>query len=168
MCRIRALAADEWPLLRDLRLRALRDAPDAFGPTFEENAERPEAWWREGARRFADSEAADLLIAERDGQAVGLVSAVGREGEGGVGAMWVDPEARRAGVAGRLLARACEVLAGRGCTRITLKVTRTNDRAIALYASFGFVPTGEVHPLRDGSSLEEIEMALDVSKPDSA
>ena len=158
MCSIRALEAHEWELLRDLRLRALRDAPDAFGPTWQDAAGQPDAYWQAAARRFAEAEGADLFLAERDGQGVGLVSALGAGGRGGIGAMWVDPVQRRSGLARRLLETACQALAARGCTCITLTVTRTNRAAIALYESFGFEPTGEVHPLREGSNLDELEM----------
>ena len=35
---IKRLAADEGPRLRTIRLRALADAPDAFGSTYDEAA----------------------------------------------------------------------------------------------------------------------------------
>jgi hypothetical protein len=39
------LTAEEGPRLRAIRLRALLDAPDAFGSTFEEtDAQPPESW----------------------------------------------------------------------------------------------------------------------------
>src|SRR5688572_32888634 len=41
---------DEWALLRDMRLRALRDAPEAFGQTYENAAAEPESEWRSAAR----------------------------------------------------------------------------------------------------------------------
>lgn len=47
---IRALAPHEAGLHRDVRLRALRDAPDSFGETFAEAAARPESYWVELTR----------------------------------------------------------------------------------------------------------------------
>lgn len=155
---LRRLEADEWELLRSLRLAALRDAPDAFGPTLEAALAEPEATWRRQARRLARSEDAALLVAERDGSAVGIVSATRRGPRGFIGAMWVAPATRRAGVARQLLEAACRRLEEQGCQRIALSVTETNTTAIGFYRSFGFELTGESHPLREGSPLRELQM----------
>lgn len=155
---IRLLEVHEWRLLRALRLAALRDAPDAFGPTFEAAEAEPDSVWRRYARGFA-SDAPALLVAERDGRGVGLVSAARVGTTGRIGAMWVDPAERGAGLARRLLAAACDLLCARGCERLELGVTETNAAAIALYEQFGFARTGEAHPLREGSPLRELEMA---------
>lgn len=44
---IRALEPHEVSLHRELRLRALRDAPDAFGETFAEAEAQPISYWEE-------------------------------------------------------------------------------------------------------------------------
>ncbi len=44
--RVRRADEDEWEHIRDIRLRALLDAPDAFGSTFEGEAEDGESEWR--------------------------------------------------------------------------------------------------------------------------
>src|SRR5690348_17195300 len=43
--RIRPFRADEWPLYRDLRLRALRDSPDAYGSILDLEAALTDAEW---------------------------------------------------------------------------------------------------------------------------
>ena len=53
MSRIRPLLADDWPLYRSLRLRALRDSPDAFGSTFAAEAQRTDADWQARAHQAA-------------------------------------------------------------------------------------------------------------------
>jgi ribosomal protein S18 acetylase RimI-like enzyme len=158
MAAIRALREDEWPLLRELRLRALRDSPDAFSPLAEEVAREADEYWQRGARSFASSEHATLLVAEREGRAVGLVSATAAGGTGYVGAMWLEPSARGAGLGRALLDAACATLRARGCARLALSVTETNAAAIALYESAGFARTGESKPLRPGSPLRNLEM----------
>ncbi|HTO09835.1 MAG TPA: GNAT family N-acetyltransferase [Myxococcota bacterium] len=155
---IRKLREDEWRLLRELRLRALRDSPDSFSPLAEEVAREDDAYWQRGARAFGTGEHAALFVAERDGRAVGLVSATAAAGTGYIGAMWLDPGARGAGLGRALLEAACSALRARGCARLVLSVTETNQRAIALYQSAGFALTGDSKPLRPGSPLRNLEM----------
>ena len=154
---IRELGEQEWELLRELRLRALRESPDAFSPLAEDVAREPDDYWRRGARMLA-SEHARLFVAERDGAAVGLVSATAAAGTGYIGAMWIDPAARGGGLGRALLGSACAWLRARGCAPLALTVTETNAAAIALYESAGFQLTGESEPLREGSPLRNLKM----------
>jgi ribosomal protein S18 acetylase RimI-like enzyme len=154
---IRELRDDEWELLRELRLRALRESPDAFSPRAEDVAREPDDYWQRGARALA-GEHARLFVAERDGAAVGLVSATAAAGTGYIGAMWIDPAARGGGLGRALLGSACAWLRTRGCAPLALTVTETNAAAIALYESAGFRLTGEFEPLREGSPLRNLKM----------
>jgi ribosomal protein S18 acetylase RimI-like enzyme len=158
MAAVRELREGEWSLLRELRLRALRDSPDAFSPLAEDVAREADDYWQRGARAFATGGQASLLVAEHEGRAVGLVSATAAGGTGYIGAMWIEPAARGTGLGRALLDAACAALRARGCARLTLTVTETNAAAIALYESAGFALTGESKPLRPGSPLRNLEM----------
>jgi len=46
MVQIREVGADAWQAMRDIRLAALRDAPDAFASTYEREAAFAEADWQ--------------------------------------------------------------------------------------------------------------------------
>jgi len=47
MVLVRATTLDDWQAMRDIRLQALRDAPDAFGSTYaREIAFEPAEWHR--------------------------------------------------------------------------------------------------------------------------
>ena len=48
---VRTATIEEWQVLRDIRLAALRDAPNAFGSTYAEQAASVEADWRRRIRR---------------------------------------------------------------------------------------------------------------------
>jgi GNAT superfamily N-acetyltransferase len=157
---IAPLRQAEWATLKDLRIRALAESPDAFGPTREQAAREPDAYWQEGARRFATG-SQRLFIARRAGEPVALASAVAdNEGAGHIGAMWVDPRARGGGLGRRMLETACEWLTDRGSRRIVLWVTEGNGRAQTLYENRGFALTGVTRPLREGSPLLNLEMEL--------
>jgi ribosomal protein S18 acetylase RimI-like enzyme len=79
--------------------------------------------------------------------------------------MWVDPRARRARLGLTLLRAGCDFLGAAGCARIVLTVTETNAAAIAMYRGEGFAFTGRSQPLRPGSPLANIEMALELPSP---
>ena len=153
---IDALRAEEWMLLRDLRLAALSESPDAFSPTAEETSRLTESDWRTSADRFASRPSAAMLIAR---PADGLMSAVADDqGVGHIGAMWVSPEARGKKLGSALLDRGIEFLQRAGCATIELSVTETNFTARRLYESRGFVLTGESEPLRISSPLANLFM----------
>jgi hypothetical protein len=47
MCLVREVGTDDWAILREIRLAALREAPQAFGSTYQREARFTEAQWRE-------------------------------------------------------------------------------------------------------------------------
>jgi ribosomal protein S18 acetylase RimI-like enzyme len=155
---IRPLSANDAALLRDLRLRALLDSPDSFGPTHEQSLAEPPEFW-EGWASGGDGRFQVLVAFGAEGLAVGLISCSFREpGVGGCGALWVAPETRGTGLGRALMEAAIDLLEGRGCERILLSVTDGNP-AERLYESLGFKRTGERHPMREGSPLFEVKMA---------
>lgn len=46
MVSVRATGPGDWELVRDVRLAALRDAPDAFASTYQREAAYTEEQWR--------------------------------------------------------------------------------------------------------------------------
>lgn len=139
--RIERMTPEGWERVRAVRLRALRDAPDAFGTTFEEDEARPPESWRE---RLAGSSAVTFL-ATAAGQDVGLVvgaELIGRERTAGLFGMWVAPEARGTGVGDRLATAVIEWAQSSGYERLVLEVGDANTAAIGLYERMGFAPTG--------------------------
>lgn len=149
---VRRLRPAEWDAYRDIRLRALADAPEAFGATHADEAARGDADWQERSNR------PDRVVFVVDGPAglVGLAGggpAPGVENAAGLYSMWVAPEARRRGL-GKALVEAVEAWAVEtGYRALGLGVTTTNDPAITLYERLGFVDTGDRYPLREGTGL---------------
>lgn len=142
---VRAEVAD-WSRVRAIRLRALADAPDAFGMTLDEELARSEASWRE---RLADPAIATFLAVRGAGD-VGLVVGGRWDGEpedAGLYAMWVAPDQRGTGLGGALVDAVVGWARGLGRRRLLLDVADANRDAIRLYASRGFRPTGVVGSL---------------------
>ncbi len=146
------LVADDWAVWRDVRLRALTDAPEAFGSTLADwqGGNDIEQRWRE---RFDN--VAVTAVALVGGDVVGTVGAMhhleieadaNSPGAGSVEliSMWVDPGVRGTGVGEALIdavldwARS-EVSAD---IRVTLAVRRANLHARLLYERMGFVLVG--------------------------
>jgi GNAT superfamily N-acetyltransferase len=152
---IRAIGAEEWPLWRDLRLRALADSPDAFRPTLAEESAQPDEWWAEIIGTTAAHPRGELWIAWVDGEAVGMLfGRVDREYMVlEIGAMWVAPAARRAGVGSGLIQACVEWGRVCGASTATLWATEVNREAVAFYERHGFRSTESTEALRPGSHL---------------
>jgi GNAT superfamily N-acetyltransferase len=159
----RRLSASDRDVLRDVRLRALLDAPEAFGSTYEREAALPISAWGE---RLAVPGNVTFLWETPDNGPAGLLSVVRHEVEPGVGVVvgvWVAPEIRGSGAVDGLLdvARAWSIDAG--LTTLTLHVADGNRRAERVYARHGFVRTGATwNRPRDG--VVEIEMRLELAE----
>jgi GNAT superfamily N-acetyltransferase len=137
---VRRISADEGPLLRELRLASLDDAPEAFGQTHEQAAREPDAEWHSAARAAAQGDRrAWFLARDAAGAAIGLVQARRRPPTDClVFSMWVAPAARRSG-AGRALLDAVEEWArGWGAQRIVLWVFGANEGAQRFYERIGY------------------------------
>ncbi|MCG8588039.1 MAG: GNAT family N-acetyltransferase [Proteobacteria bacterium] len=131
--------------MRELRLRALRDAPDAYSSTFEESSRRPLESWSTQIAAMA------TFIAVRDGRDVGLVRGATDGSDPDTAwllSMWVAPDARGTGV-GDALVDAVVGWARSACkSQILLEVADDNAPAIALYGRKGFEPNGRTVRLR--------------------
>jgi len=163
---VRRMAPDDWRLYRYLRVRALGDAPDAFGSTLEAALARADADW---VHKLANPDDLELpLVAEVAGVPVGLVWGTIELSDpytSHLFQMWVVPAFRGRGVGRMLLDAMVDWARRRGATRVLLAVSRGNNDALRLYAAAGFEPTGEASPLRPGSDQVTQTMRLEVNRP---
>jgi len=158
---VRRVRAEDWEALRDVRLRALADAPDAFGTTHAEAIQRPDEWWRDWCRQSAESETQAMVLAWEGSLPIGIAGVfhIGEE-RWQVISMWVVPEARGRGAGRALLDAVVAFARARGPAQTLLSVTDGNVAARRLYESYGFADTGASEPLRSNSSLTIREMRL--------
>lgn len=152
----------DWRELRDLRLKALADAPSAFGATLERELALPQDEW---IRRC---ETSIWSVARISGESVGL-ACLGRDPSDDhscrrVFAMWVRPSARGTSAASSMLQFLLGWASAEGARKVLLHVAADNLRAIDLYQRHGFQPTGRKERLAGGGSQAAIEMQL--SLPD--
>ena len=128
--------------VRPLRLRALREDPDAFGSTLEREQSRPAADWGFWI--------AGTLIAFDGDDPVGMANLKLDAEPAEIFGVWVAPEARGKGV-GRALVTA--LLERAGDRTIKICVADTAPAARRLYERLGFEPTGETGTLRPDATI---------------
>jgi ribosomal protein S18 acetylase RimI-like enzyme len=158
---VERIGEDDWAAFREIRLRSLLDSPEAFGSTYGEESVLPEERWRDWAAGRWRGGAAAVFVSRRADRVDGTVTVATYDEEPGsahVYAMWVAPDARRAGVGGALLDAAAAWARDRGCDGLVLSVTESNAAARAFYEAEGFVGSGERRPLREGSDLLVVRM----------
>ena len=158
---LRPLEAAQPQILRDLWLRALADTPAAFGVSFAEMAEQPAAYWSDLARSLAASDDQHEVIASTQDRPCGLIHGsidTGQRDVAHIGAVWVDPAARRHGIAKRLLQAIVSWAQACGVRRLELWVTVGNAAAIRHYTQAGFRATGQQRPLPSNVTLQICQM----------
>jgi GNAT superfamily N-acetyltransferase len=154
MVLVRATTMTDWQALREIRLQALRDAPDAFASTYAREAAFGEDEWH---RR-----------ATRDGSFIAFLPEVTPAGLGGgylaapevvelIG-MFVRPQARGRGVGEAVIDAVAGWARAHGASTVHLWVTETNKPARMLYERCGFTLTAERQPLPSNPALGEIGM----------
>lgn len=154
---IRRVVEADLPALRDLRLRALNDAPDAFGSSIQQELARTEEewrWWLDTAATFV-FDAGPLA-----GMSAGVPD-LEDDRRAHLIAMWVAPEHRGAGVAARLVEAVCDWARDRHVRDVHLHVADGNVAAERLYERCGFRRTGETFVrARDGAIEHELARRL--------
>jgi GNAT superfamily N-acetyltransferase len=157
MVLVRETVMADWQAWRDVRLLALRTAPDAFSSTYAEQVRLGEDYWRQrvtGGGLFL-AWIPEASTFEPAGMAGGYQAAPGTVE---LISMFVRPQARGRGVGEALI----DVVTGwareRDATSVHLWVTETNKHARLLYERCGFSLTAERQPLPSNPALGEVGM----------
>ncbi|WP_232626750.1 GNAT family N-acetyltransferase [Streptomyces alfalfae] len=177
-CVVRAVRAEEWPRVKELRLAALRDpaAPVAFLETYEQAVAEPDSHWRARAAGNSHATRARQFVAvgpgdEWAGSVTVLVEEPGSQDifseeitrrQAHLVGVYVRPEHRGSGVTEALFEAALAwAWSLEGLERARLYVHERNPRAMAFYRRFGFVRGAGVARLPGDTPAEEYEMVLD-------
>ena len=111
---VRVLSEDEWELYREMRLRALRESPEAFVADLSTEEGYDEQLWRDRMKR------SDRLVVTHEGQPVGIASVRMNEDlfddAAELFSLWVAPALRGEGLAAELVVSASEVKSGNPAT----------------------------------------------------
>ncbi|HZT94949.1 MAG TPA: GNAT family N-acetyltransferase [Gaiellaceae bacterium] len=142
---IRAATPDDLPLVRRLWQAFNDEIPDE--PWREDDLAEDLAWLEEAIRDEIVLLAGQdgLAVARRRGQRLGFLEVV-----------YVEPEARRRGLAAELVREAAARLRKEGAEMLELEVLASNKDARAIYERWGFKPV----ELTLGAPLDQLEQRL--------
>jgi len=162
--RVRRIAADEGPHLRQVRLDAIADSPGTFTTNLEAAAARPAEAWMRVAEAHSSAGDQATWFAEVGEATAGMVSAF-RTDDGAVTmtSLWSAPGFRQRGVADALVAEVHAWAVRGGATEIRQWLVERNAHARAFHESLGFLPTGFERPYEPAPELREVELRLPLS-----
>jgi GNAT superfamily N-acetyltransferase len=155
MVAVREVSPDDWETLREVRLAALREAPQAFGSTYAREAPFTEEQWR---GRFNARSVTFFGYLPQTPEPAGLAGLYVADGVPDLVSMWVRPSARGHRVGKALITAAADWVKAHDHDAFFLWVTESNTAARTLYERCGFAPTGERQPLPSHPELIEIRM----------
>jgi RimJ/RimL family protein N-acetyltransferase len=159
---IRLLTADDWNILRHMRLEALEAEPAAFSGTAEDWVKRSEAELRQNL-----SEMAMFAAFDDKGEAAGIMGLVRQRAvkmahRGTLLMVYLRQTLRGTGISTLLHERIKEHARAGGIRQIELAVSAENPKAMAFYKRLGYsqigiIPGGFLH---EGREIDEIMMAI--------
>ena len=156
---VRAAHQRDWRELRELRLEALLDTPEAFGSTYAESVRRTRRQWKMMARDF------NYYVAHDESTFLGMASGGHHDdfpGTAWLYGMYVTPEARGTRVASDLVSAVASWARGLDYDALYLHVSADVARARHFYQRVGFVETGEQHVMSRDPALTLVTMRLDL------
>ncbi len=148
----RTIRADEVGRYRDLRLSALRESPTAFTATWEQEQAMPMEEWAARVESSVTGKSV-VVVAEDDGELVGLAVGIPWDNRARVVSVWVAPPWRRRGIAAHLIEEVCAWARGSGYGEAQIETTRANPGPAGLYQRLGFLPVDDVPPPDCGGVL---------------
>jgi ribosomal protein S18 acetylase RimI-like enzyme len=166
MMEVRRIRAHEGPCLRALRLRALADAPTAFGSSLAEAQAHPQDYWDSLAWERANAQTSATFVVEEHERWYGMVGCFIHQDHPDIVrlvSMWVDPTRRRSGMGTALVDAVVQWASACGAKCVQLWVTDTNHRAKSLYARTGFIKTEHTKPLPSNPTLQEVLMVRELT-----
>jgi len=128
-------------LFRELRLRALKDSPEAFMSSYESALSRSPASWREQVELSSMGSMRTTLLAFDAGRAVGIVAAYQIESSPSVAEIlqvWVDPNYRGRGIALTLFQDVIAWATSNGYLKLIATIHKENAEVVEFYERLGF------------------------------
>lgn len=149
MITIRRIRIGESDLFKQIRLKALLDAPYAFLSTYDSALHRSPESWREQGDRTAQGSDRVTFIAFSDDTPIGMAGLYRLEDQSDTGELiqvWLSPEYRGANLARDLMDFVFKWAEENNFRKIIAGVTKVNARALKFYIKYGFSVIDESLP----------------------
>ena len=165
MIAIEQITARNASTFKAIRLRALQDAPYAFGSTYAKESQLTDADWTERTQRWNGERGVGYLALD-EGEACGIAGSFLNEQDATRAlliSMWTAPTHRQHGVGRLLVDSVLEWAKLRKARALHLMVTSNNEPAMRFYERLGFTRTGNTEPYPNDPAIIEYEMARLIS-----
>ena len=143
---ITKLTGTEWQEYRNLRLRALKEDPQAFGTNYKTSLEYTEEEWKRRLDNASKGETNWLLFAKDNDKLVGMVGAYLEKevkDTATIISVYVPNEERGKGISKKLMEHLLNELSHKTfLKKVKLTVNKNQASAVGLYKKFGFLETG--------------------------
>ncbi len=154
-----AINESNWEELKAIRLKSLKESPEAFSASYSVVLNFSEEEWRS---RASGSSGGKFFIAKKGLESVGIIGGFYKTGEYELVSMWVSPIERGRGIAKLLIHSVAQHAKQLGYNSIFLEVKSENIAAFKLYEKVGFklVSTSSSSSNEIPASLNKMQLNL--------
>jgi ribosomal protein S18 acetylase RimI-like enzyme len=148
-------------IFKAVRLRALQDAPHAFGSTHGKESQIADSEWLARVERMNGERGAGFLAMEGE-TACGIAGSFLDQNDSTRAqliSMWTAPTHRQQGIGRRLVKEVLNWAHRRNACILLLMVTSNDEPAIRFYERLGFTRTGRTEPYPNDPAILEYEMS---------
>ena len=157
------IRAGQWRILKDVRLRALEEAPNAFGTTLSEGQERTDRDWQDMARDHATLSDRAYFMAYVGDNPCGMAGCYRTASDiVMLTAMWVAPEFRGQKIGEQIVRAVIKWAREGGATMLEAWVSENNPTRF-FYQKTGFEETRLTEPLRSDSKIQMVLIRRDIA-----
>lgn len=159
-----------WQDYRDLRLKALREEPQAFGSSYESEKNTPDTEWQKRLENYNEARQDWAVFASNGQRLTGMVAAYQAQEDkkndiANMIAMFVENGARGKGIGKLLVKNLMGLLTNSSIKKVRLSVSTKQVAAVKLYEGLGFKIVGRNNiELGDGKLHEVFSMEEELKK----
>jgi len=149
-----------------IRLRALQEAPYAFGSTYEKESQFADSEWQTRVERMNGQRGVGFIAVDGE-KACGIVGSFLDQDDSARAhliSMWTAPSHRQHGIGRKLVNTVLDWAGTRNVQTVLLMVTSNNESAIQFYERLGFTRTGRTQSYPNDPCVVEYEMSRTIAK----
>lgn len=158
------LQPQQWQKYKDLRLRALKEEPQAFSSTYEDSVKYPDSFWQGRLKQAYVGNSQWLLFAKQEDNLVGMAGAyvADEKDAANVVGVYVAKDVRGQGVSKKIIINLItRIKQNKSIKKLFVSVNPDQVAAFNLYKSLGFnIIRKDKMIFGDGKQHDSYEMVL--------